>query len=256
MKTARLGLLALALSAAPTPSGTAAAQDGPRRPVLKHFPSVPPPEGQVSILGADAVKEPVLSAPDVWTAGRARVTTPLPDGYPRPTSPGAIELKTYPTLRLAETSGAMFPDLASSIGFWRLFRHIRSRDIAMTAPVEMSYPGLAVDGTDTGGAWSMAFLYRRASLGPVGPAGSVVVRDSVPATFLSAGAIGGYGTDEVRRVLGTLRLALSELGTWKAEGPVRVLHYNGPEVRDGLRWFEVQIAVRPVSAGSPADEKL
>ncbi len=191
------------------------------------------PELEASRIGAD-----------LWICGDARITTPLPVGYADPTAPGAIELKSYPSLRRAEVSGSMLPDMASNLGFWKLFNHIQSRQIAMTSPVEMDYPGLDLDGDMKNGAWSMAFLYRNPTLGDAGQAGDVRVADSTPLTYLSVGAKGSYGMRDTKRVLATLKQALAELDGFEAAGPVRVLHYNGPDVRNGQKWFEVQIPVK------------
>lgn len=73
-----------------------------------------------------------------WRYALSRVDTELPEGYPPPTPPGAIELKKYAEVRRAEVSGRLNPNLGMNLGFWPLFQHIQRNDIAMTAPVEMN----------------------------------------------------------------------------------------------------------------------
>lgn len=230
---------------------TAPAQDSrpeskARASLVVFAPDVLPEAGASIPVGRRPALEAAKISEDLWICGDARIMTPLPAGYARPTSPGAIELKAYPVIRKAEVAGPGRPDFASNIGFWRLFRHIKSRNIAMTAPVEMEYRGVGGPEAEGGrvDGWSMAFLYREPSLGPTGDADDVRVVDSTPATYLSMGAVGSYGVKDAMRILESLRQALAELPALEAAGDVRVLHYNGPEVRDGRRWFEVQIPVR------------
>jgi hypothetical protein len=224
----------------------------PTRVVFR--PDRAPNPGESIPIGALPTHEVARVSDSLVLCGDGRITTPLPKGYPAPTAPGALELKTYGVVRKAEVGGAAAPDLASTIGFWKLFSHIKSRDIAMTSPVEIEYGGLSVDaeaGSPRGGAWSMAFLYREPSLGPTGDSGGVDVLDSTETTYLSAAALGNYGVDDAARLLPKLRAALAELPNFEVVGSVRVLHYNGPEAPAGRRWMEVQIPVRMKNAATP-----
>ena len=85
-------------------------------------------------IATDAAGEPM----------RVAITTPLPEGYAQPTPPGAIDLKTYPSIRRAQISGKSVPDMGMNMGFFPLFNHIQRRDIAMTSPVEMDYSGMRI----------------------------------------------------------------------------------------------------------------
>ncbi len=107
--------------------------------------AVPAP-GQTVRLGGN--KEVVSERKGAdWVSGTAAITTPLPEGYPAPTPPGAIELKTYPSLRRAEfRAETNNSDIGMNVAFFPLFNHIKRRDIAMTSPVEMDYSGLSVTG--------------------------------------------------------------------------------------------------------------
>ena len=41
-----------------------------------------------------------------WFAGKCEIEAPLPEGYPPPTPPECVEIKTYPVVRRAEVSGS------------------------------------------------------------------------------------------------------------------------------------------------------
>src|SRR4029077_21040678 len=103
---------------------------------------------------------------------------------------------------------------------------IKSRDIPMTAPVEMDYRGIDLAGSHDDQSWSMAFLYREPSLGATGTSGDVKVVDSIPTVFLSVGALGSYGLPDAMRVLATLRRALAEMDRLEPVRSGRVLHHN------------------------------
>lgn len=186
----------------------------------------------------------------VYRAGPCRVTTALPVGYPRPTPPGAVEIKRYPTVRRAAIDGGGVRDdgmwgLRTAGAFWPLFRHIEERGIAMTAPVETEYEGLTSD--DPAEAWRMAFLYRTPELGPTGADGRIEVADAPATTVLAVGVRGDLSPKGLRRTLALLESWLAERDDWEVAGPPRTLGYNGPDVRGGDRWWEVQIPIRPVA---------
>ena len=84
---------------------------------------------------------------------------PLPEGYPEPGPVGQITIKRYPACRLARTPVADGRPNGREQGnaFMTLFRHIQKNEIAMTAPVEMTYHAQpAAEPVET----QMAFLYR------------------------------------------------------------------------------------------------
>ena len=180
-------------------------------------------------------------------AGPCSITTPLPEGYPEPTPPGAIDIKFYPSVRRAEVRGETGPDLGMNIGFWPLFNHIKDRGIAMTSPVEMDYRG--GDDDSVGSAWTMSFLYRKGDMGPTGKAGRVEVVDTAPMTVLSLGGRGTYSRTRVQDGLEQLRQWLDANQEWCAAGEPRALYYNGPEKPSRDKWYEVQIPIKRVSPG-------
>lgn len=181
-----------------------------------------------------------------WRAGACAVTTPLPEGYPAPTAPGALELKRYPAVRRAEVSGRGALERGMNGAFFPLFWHIKRAGIAMTAPVEVDLSELS--GAPEG--WTMAFLYRTPELGPLGPAaGEVTVVDREPVTVLAVGLAGSDRAEQLRRGERALLGWLEGQSRWERAGPPRVLYYNGPEVPRARRWCEVQL---PVRAAAPA----
>lgn len=200
--------------------------------------------------------------------GKSSITTPLPVGYPDPTPPGAIDLKTYPSVRRAEVSGELAPDMATNVAFFPLFSHIQRRNIEMTSPVEVDYVGMVGGGAQKGeeakgegakgdaagaegdkkpGSWTMSFLYRRADQGPTGPDernGAVKVVDTEPVTVLAIGIRGGYSVARIGQGLKELELWLAEHPEWEIAGEARAMYYNGPDVRNAEKWSEAQVPVR------------
>lgn len=182
-----------------------------------------------------------------FRSGVCRIPTPLPDSYPPPTPPGAIELKRYPAVRRAGISGSMSPDWGMNVAFFPLFNHIKRRDIAMTSPVEMNYDGLGAPGATKPTGWTMSFLYRTLALGPAGADSQderILVEDLPPVTVVAIGLRGSYKLQRVNAGLAALRDWLASQSEWEAAGDPRALFYNGPEVRSGDKWLEVQLPVR------------
>ncbi|MGD9633060.1 MAG: heme-binding protein [Pirellulales bacterium] len=167
---------------------------------------------------------------------------PLPKGFPSLTPVGEIRVSRYPAYRVARTTVSSDEDGAA---FWRLFRHIQSRKIAMTSPVEMSY--------DEGGAKpqraEMAFLYRSVEQGELGRDGAVEVVDFPPQLVLSIGWRGDTNDDNVSAARQLLDAWLrANAAEYCASGKMRVMGHNSPFVAKQKRYFEVQI---PVTATSP-----
>ena len=61
-------------------------------------------------------------------------SAPTPDGWPHRTPIGEVQVKEYPEYREAVADGGEVEPV-----FRTLFNHIKDNDIAMTAPVDMSY---------------------------------------------------------------------------------------------------------------------
>ncbi len=217
-------------------------------PVVEPSPdlTVAPPAGGVRVVDGDAA--PASREVDgVWLAGSSRIPTALPIGYPPPTAPGRIELKSYPLVRKAEATAEFGPEFGRNLAFFKLFNHIQRNEIAMTAPVEMRLDPAAADAATLEG-WSMAFLYREPTMGALGADGSVQVVDDAPLTVLSIGLRGDYTAARAWSEAETLRAELAKLPGWRAVGSPRALFYNGPEARDADRWAEVQLVIERVPA--------
>jgi hypothetical protein len=189
-----------------------------------------------------------------YRCGDSVVKTSLPAGYPAPTPPGAIDVKRYPSVRRAEVSGRRAPDRGRNGAFFSLFRHIQRRDIAMTSPVEMDYPGWSGDASSKPEGWTMSFLYRTPDMGPVEQSGDVRVVDTMPLTVVSVGLRGKYGRATEDRGLQQLSAWLDGQDDWERAGSPRVFYYNGPYIRDSRKWAEVQIPVRPAGATNSPSE--
>lgn len=190
----------------------------------------------------------VMRVGENYFFGRCAITTPLPEGYPPPTPPGAIELKKYPSVRRAEVSGSVSPDIGMNVGFFPLFNHIKRREIEMTSPVEMDYR--EASSADEQPGWTMSFLYRTAELGPTGKDGRVEVVDAAPVVVLAMGLQGWYTRQRIEDAARQLREILDADPLWEAAGPVRALYYNGPEKPPADKWAEAQIPVRKRGAAN------
>jgi len=174
-----------------------------------------------------------------WRSGASDIDTALPVGYPPPTPPGSIDIKTYPAVRRAEIADA------GNSGFMPLFRHIQRNNIAMTSPVEMDYE---TSGTTTLRTSSMSFLYRTSDLHETGADpkdARITIRDADPITVVSMGGRGSYDRSRVQKDVAKLRTWLAENPTWEEAGEPRALLYNGPSLAPWNKWLEVQIPVRP-----------
>jgi hypothetical protein len=197
---------------------------------------------QIMRVGGDLDAE-ITGENGDYRFGNSRVDTKLPDGYPPPTPPGAIDLKRYPDVRRAEASGRVNPNLGMNLAFWPLFQHIQRNDVPMTAPVEMDYHGW--DGDVAGPSrWTMSFLYPTRSTGTTGKQGSVEVVDVDPMTVASVGMTGRYHLSVARAGLDVLHAWLASQDEWEQAGDPRAMYYNDPSVRNDRKWIEMQIPVR------------
>lgn len=197
-----------------------------------------------------------------YRCGLARITTELPQGYPDPTPPGAVEIKTYPSVRRAEVSGTMGSDLGMNFAFFPLFNHIKQREIAMTSPVEMDYKNVNFNPPEGGDvkaeSWTMSFLYRTPELGPTGADernDKVRVVDTPPVTVVAIGRKGPYRFSAAQKLMRKIDEWLAANPEWEKAGDPRALYYNGPDVRDADKWSEVQWPIRPRAAGTATEQK-
>lgn len=239
-----MGGMAL-LGGCASPTSTQAGGEESMDPMVDKHVSIAPASGQ-SVRVAGDFEATITGEDGDFRAGRARVDTPLPVGYPPPTPPGAIDLKTYPGVRLAEVSATEHPDRGMNRTFWPLFNHIKKHDIAMTAPVEVSYQGMEPEGQPE--SWSMAFLYRTPELNEVGEEGNVTVRDAEPMTVVAVGLRGQYTLARAQDGMSQIEAWLADNPQWKPAGEWRSLYYNGPMLFSWNKWAEVQLPIEPGEA--------
>jgi len=231
-------------------------------------PAVTLPEAGKSIRLAGDPAITVTKQGDFHIAGQHMIDTPLPVGYPAPTPPETIEIKTYPTLRRAEVGGERDGVRSNGrAGFWPLFRHIQRRDIEMTSPVELDFKGIAasaglsadapvlasdvktenVPAVDINDAqWTMSFLYRytdQADAGVDPEDKRVLVVDTTPVTVIAAGVAGSPNNRTVNKGVAALREFLANNPQYVPAGDIRGLFYNDPMVPENRKWAEIQIPV-------------
>jgi len=163
-----------------------------------------------------------------------------PENWPKTTPIGEVQVKQYPTYRAATVENKDLDKNGMSPMFMELFRHIKNNEIAMTAPVDMSYDTTG----DKPRMSSMAFLYGSPDLGSTGAQGAVRVEDLQPMTFASVGVRGDYTDKNFTKGLEQLDNFLANSTEWTSDGPPRYLGYNGPFVPWFWRYGEVQIPVR------------
>jgi SOUL heme-binding protein len=163
---------------------------------------------------------------------------PLPEDFPQPTGAGEVRLRQYPTYRLAQTEMKAIEGQA----FWTLFNHIKRAEIAMTAPVEITYTD---NGEKPNQKATMAFLYRSTQQGTLGPVGKVEVIEVPAQAAVSFGLRGRVTKERLMDAKRRLEIWLEANGSdYKRSGPLRVLEYNSPFVPDDKRFSEIQIPVR------------
>lgn len=165
----------------------------------------------------------------------------LPVGFPPPTPVHTIEFKQYPAYRLAS---APIDDGSRSNGaFWKLFQHIQRNDIAMTAPVEVTYEDSVERAGDKPREERMAFLYGTSTLGQLGSDRDVEVLDVPPLSVVSIGLRGRLSIGRVEDARAELQRWINERPQLQIVGPMRSMGYNSPMVPSSRRLFEVQIPV-------------
>lgn len=177
-------------------------------------------------------------------AFRPTIEAPIPPGWPAFTPINEIEIKSYPTYRVAFTTKKpmLFKE---SRNFWTLFNHISSRNIPMTAPVEMplivaSQGEISEDG--------MGFLYPDMNTGKLGQAddGAVTVVDVAPITVVNIGVRGKSSDARIAKAHEKLVVWLAaNKDRYVAAGNPRVMGWNGPSTSDRDAYTEVQIPIKP-----------
>ncbi len=165
----------------------------------------------------------------------------LPKGYPPPGPVGLILIKQYPPARIAVNRGGDQDDL-----FMPLFDHIKKHDIAMSAPVEITWSDPLTRPAEAT-PQSMAFVYGKPDIGTPGVDGKIEVIDVPAQTFLSIGIRGSYNHEHLIDGVSKLKHWLAvHCAEYRAAGPPRYLAYNSPFVPWFMRFGEVQLPITPV----------
>ncbi len=168
--------------------------------------------------------------------------SPFPAGWPKPSLPGLVRIKTYPGVRSAWVRAPENRDRQ----FVMLSEHIKKRKIAMTAPVVMEYDAKAAkDPAQMGPALAMALLYRTIDQDKAGQFGAVRVANDEPMQVVSVGVEGDYTAVNFRKALARCRDWLGAQKPWRVAGPPRVLAYSSPSMLSWQKYSEVQIPVEP-----------
>ena len=158
----------------------------------------------------------------------------LPKGWPAPGPYGEVTEKEYPVYRAAFTESG-----GQTRSFWTLFQHIKSKDIPMTAPVEMKMGDKDGEMEMT----SMGFLYQDSTVGEVGADGEKVeVTDVAAMTVLSYAWMGPNNNKAVEKARAALDSKVTELKL-EVKG-YRLLGYNGPSVPKAKRTHELQAILK------------
>jgi hypothetical protein len=181
----------------------------------------------------------VSDMPKPFMFGEAK----LPKGFPPPGPVGEIIIKQYPQARAAVVRAAATPGAESQDSlFMPLFNHIKTHQIAMSAPVEMTYSSTA----SKAGPQAMAFFYTDTTIGTLGKEGRVEVMDVPPAEYLSIGVRGSYSGNHFQTALCQLKAWLEQHPGYKVAGFPRYLGYNSPLVPWFMRYGEVQLPIEGI----------
>jgi hypothetical protein len=167
-----------------------------------------------------------------------RIEAPVPVGWPAPTTVNELMVLDYPAYRLARAP--MSGQMRTNNTFWKLFRHIESNQIPMTAPVETTYTG----GKGQEEPQWMAFLYQSTQQGSLGKDGEVEIVDLPAARVLSIGRRGAMSERAMKSSRDEMDAWLAAHPQWEVCGPMRSMGWNSPMVPDARRYWEIQLPIR------------
>lgn len=180
-------------------------------------------------------------------AFRPIVEAATPPQWPMYTPVNEIEIKHYPGYRAAFTTAkpALFRETRN---FFVLFNHIQSRNIPMTAPVEMP---IEFDGAGKPAQSGMAFLYPDSQTGAPGTVdnGTVKIIDVPAHTVVSVAMRGRYDDKRIAAAEASLETWLRAHPEYRRAGPARLLGWNSPGVPDARAYMEYQIPVETGEKG-------
>ncbi len=183
-----------------------------------------------------ATEESEMKKP--FMIGEAR----LPDGFPPPGPVDEVIIKQYPKCRAAVVQATAVEGGENKM-FGSLFKHIKSNQIAMSTPVDLTWS----DPDDSDHApreTAMAFIYGDPTIGKPGPDGLVQVVDLPARTMLSFGVRGSYSQKNFVAGIKQLKSWLAmHANEYRVAGPPRYLGYNSPFVPWFMKFGEVQLPI-------------
>lgn len=180
----------------------------------------------------------LIKAGDLETARkmltfRPLAEAPIPQGFPKFTPVGVIEVKQYPAYRKAVGKS-----------FWPLFRHIQKQDIPMTAPVEMK-------SSPTNKKGEMAFLYATTEVGSLGEIDGVEVQETPATLVASLGVRGKMNKSITEKAKANLEAWLASQSKYQraeeGDAAFRLYGYNSPMVSNREKYWEAQMLIQPTA---------
>lgn len=176
---------------------------------------------------------------------RIKKESDLPKGFPEPSALGEIQLKHYPSYRLARAPSK------NNNAFFTLFNHIKSNKIEMTAPVEMRFD----ESDQKYQQIDMAFLYGAPDWGKLGDAGKgVIVEDIAAMSTVAIGLTGDFDPNASTYIEALETWLAQNASNYERDGRVRVMGYNSPLVSKSKRFFEIEIPVRKRARAAEIDK--
>lgn len=161
----------------------------------------------------------------------------IEQAYPK-TSVGTMEIKTLPAATLIATTSDQAYFKSGNGLFMPLFRFIKSRDIAMTTPVEAEIePGVMY-----------FYIGGDASLETLTGTEKVTVHTFPSRQVASIGVRGSYSQQNFLQAKEQLEGWLNQQTDVVPAGPARASFWNGPMMPGFLKRFEVHI---PVNSSKP-----
>lgn len=167
----------------------------------------------------------------------------LPAGFPPPGPVGEVIVKEYPAYRVARTTTSPGSRNPTNAMFRPLFNHIKTNQIAMTAPVEMTYE--SDPAVQEPQPVAMAFMYRDPQMTPTTRESNIQVLDLPASTVLSITVRGSYQRSFEKGMAALRDWLAHNPGCYEITGPPRFMGYNSPFVPWFLRIGEAQLPVKP-----------
>lgn len=169
----------------------------------------------------------------------------MPQGFPEPSAPELLRTKHYPAFRMVRapvTPGRLRDS------FRAIHRHLKENWIHPTVPAIMQLEATSAEqGHSVVREIFAGFGYYEPAEGPALRKGQLEVLDVPAMTVVSIAGKGGYSSKHYTRALCELEAWLSKHGDeFERAGPMRVLAYNSPFIPSFMKYYEVQIPVRPI----------